>query len=118
MDRLDSRLVSLNFRMDALMASLDGLLANARAMDTRIKSVAALLTDLRAQITGVKMPADAQTKIDEIFGVMQGDIAAVTNALQPPGAPVEVAEPAPAPAPAPAPPTTPDTPPPSPAPTA
>lgn len=93
----------INQRISIIMANLDDLLANARAMDTRLDSIRALITDLRAALdealSSAKLPKATQDKIDELFGVMQNNLGEVNQALQPPGTilpPEEVPQPAPA----------------------
>lgn len=96
-------------RMNWIMATLDELLANARAQDTRLDSVRELIASLRTEIadilSGAKLPKDVQAKVDELFAQLEKNNSEITQALQPPGAPVEVpvepAPPEPVPTPAP-----------------
>lgn len=81
-------------KLEELQPILDEILANARAEDTELDSVEALIKSLDAKISellaGGSVPPETEAKIKEIFELMKKNRAQVANSLQRPGAAVIV----------------------------
>ncbi len=83
--RIERMLARVLANQEAIMATLDEVLADVTAESTQIDSIAALITGLKQQIAdalaGVTLPAAVQAKVDAVFTQAESNKAKLADAI-------------------------------------
>ena len=81
----EAELHSINRKLEAIMATIDQVLADVTDESTALDSIATLISGLRQQVAdAVKnagIPPDVQAKIDQVFAVAEQNKTKVAAAL-------------------------------------